>query len=397
MEAPSKFQLDLGQTRITRSRTLRVYRIGLLLSFGIGILFSVTRLAIGQARPGVTRISDAPTCSSCSIVLQPIAILGGRDGPGEIDRQPLAIREDGLGRFWLLPGANEMPRVYSGTGAYVGTVGTKGAGPGEFLGPAALMPIPGDSMLIVDLFAARATVVGADLKPRRTMIFPRDVEPELAIAWPRSVMLQGWIATPQQAGLQLHRTSLAGREPTFLQSYSPDSGQWRRQFDWPAVVRAVPAQSGFWSYNTYRYRFTQWSTDGTMIADYEREAAWFPRKDRVIPIGNTKTPPAPSLVRVIPGVEQRVWTIVNVPSPNWRRAWERVAKGSGDISVSSIAFENLYHSVVEEIDLKSARVLSRTPMEKWIIAAFEGGRVAAYEVDAQGVPRVVIYALVRRR
>jgi len=376
---------------------LRVTCRAILFSFGIGILFCVTSLAAGQARTEVVRISDAPTCPTCSVVLQPIATLGGHEGPGEIDRQPLTIREDGLGRFWLLPGANEMPRVYSSKGDYIGSVGRKGGGPGEFLGPAALMPLPGDSMLIVDLFAARATVVGADLKPRRTMAFPRDIEPELAIAWPRSVMLQGWISTPQQAGLQLHRTSLAGQEPSFLQSFSPDSGQWRNQSDWSSVVRAVPARSGFWSYNTYRYRFTHWSTDGTMIADFEREATWFPRKDKVIPIGNTVTPPAPTLVRVIPGDEQRVWTIMNVPSPNWRRAWERVAKGSGDISVNSIAYENLYTAVVEEIDLKSARVLSRTRMEKWLIAAFDGGRVAAYEIDAQGVPRVVIYALVRRR
>jgi len=252
-------------------------------------------------------------------------------------------------------------------------------------------------MLIVDVRSSRATVVGADLKPRRTMVYPRDVEPELALEWPRSVMLQGWIPTPEQAGLQLHRVSLAERDPKFLRSVSPDSSQWRSPFDWPSVVRAVAGRSGFWSYNLYRYRFTHWSADGNMIADFERDAPWFPRKDKVIPIGNTETPPVPNLVRVIPGDEQRIWTIVNVPSPSWQRAWERVAKGSGDISVNSIAFEDLFHSVVEEIDLKSARVLSRTRTEKWIIAAFDGGRVAAYEVDPRGIPRIVIYALVRRR
>ncbi|MEO7999943.1 MAG: hypothetical protein ABI852_21000, partial [Gemmatimonadaceae bacterium] len=199
-----------------------------------------------------------------------------------------------------MTGANELPRVYGAKGGYVGTVGRSGAGPGEFVGAASLMPLPGDSMLIVDPYASRATVVGADLKPRRTMVYPRDIQPEFALEWPRSVVLEGWIPTGAQAGRQLHNASLAGREPQITQSFSPDSLRWRRQYDLPAAVRAVAGAAGFWSFNTYRYRFSRWSASGKMIADYERDAGWFPRKDRIIPLGNTETPPPPTFVRIIP-------------------------------------------------------------------------------------------------
>ncbi|MEO7999184.1 MAG: hypothetical protein ABI852_17160, partial [Gemmatimonadaceae bacterium] len=67
-----------------------------------------------------------------------------------------------------------------------------------------------------------------------------------------------------------------------------------------------------------------------------------------------------------------------------------------EVPTNSIAMENLFNTIIEEIDVKSGRVLSRTRTEKWIIEAFDGGRVAAYEVDLSGTPRVVIYTLVRR-
>lgn len=381
---------------------LQMRRGSVLSTVGIVVAFLVAapRSADSQAQARVIRIPDAPTCTSCSVVLQHITTLGGFDGPGEIDRAPISIREDWLGRFWILPGygPNYLARVYSAKGAYVGTVGREGEGPGEFRGPAALMPLPGDSMLVVDPMLSRATVVSADLKPHRAMrYFRADIWPEFALDWPRSVILEGWIPTGKQAGNQLHRVSLAGAEPQILNSFSTDLSPWLRRHDWPAVVRAVAEPSGFWTYNEYRYRFSRWSADGKMIADFERDAPWFPRKDKLNPSGNKDTPPASTLVRIIPGDEQRVWSIVKVASPNWKRAWEHtVSAGHGELEGNSIGWEYLHDAIVEEIDLKSARVLSRTRIEKWVIGALDGGRVATYEVDSRGMPRVVIYALVRR-
>ena len=97
---------------------IRVQSTPVLLTFGIivGLLVAAPRSVNGQAQARVVRIPDAPVCPSCSTILQPIATLGGQEGPGEIHRPPIALREDRLGRFWLLPRANEMPRVYSGKG-----------------------------------------------------------------------------------------------------------------------------------------------------------------------------------------------------------------------------------------------------------------------------------------
>ncbi|MGV3711117.1 MAG: hypothetical protein ACO1Q7_20005 [Gemmatimonas sp.] len=373
------------------SRRTSVWIIGLAL--GALTAFSHNVQAQVEPSPKPIRIPDAPTCPTCSVTLRQIAILGAQEGPGELDGLPTAIREDRQGRFWVIPGWQEPPRVYSAKGEYLSTVGRKGEGPGEFTGAVNLTPLPGDSMLAVDQLSSRATVIGPDLKPHRFLMYPNGSRVDLVLRWPTSVVASGWVAARGQQGLPLHHVSLAARELKFLQPFSPDTAKWARQSDLWSWIQAAEGRGGFWSVNTYRYRFTQWSPERTVVADYERIADWFPPSDRRNAAGNPSTPPMPSLIRILSAADSRVWAIAKVPSPNWRRAWPVLAPGRSDVDTRRIAFENLYNSVVEEIDLKTARVLSRTHIAKLIIAGLEGNRVATYELNALGVPRIVIYAL----
>jgi hypothetical protein len=367
------------------------------------MLFAISTVgqAGAQSPTKVVRIPDSPTCSSCTTTLQRVATLGVEDGLGEIEMLPTGIRADGRGRYWILPGDGGPPRVYSTNGRYLTTVGRKGAGPGEFSSPSGLLPLPGDSMLVVDLALSRATVIGPNLKAHRTIVYPRGLHPEAVLSWPRSVILQGWMPTSDHAGFQLHHASLAGAEVKLFRSFTPDSAQWKYQWDFLSFVRAIPTKTGLWSFHRYVYRFTRWASPGVALVDYERAASWFPRVGRVNPLGNARTPPAPTTLRIIPIDSQRVWSVVATPSPAWRQAWTAVGDLSDgppvDIPTSKIGLEYLFHTVIEEIDLKSAQVVSRTRVDKWIIGALDDGRVMTYEVDPQGVPRVGIYALASRR
>jgi hypothetical protein len=374
-------------------RRTSVWSIGVALNALTALSYS----AHAQARPKPVRIPDTPTCPGCSVTLRQIAILGAQEGPGELDGPPVAIREDRQGRFWVIPGWQDPPRIYSAKGEYLATIGRKGEGPGEYMGASTIVPLPGDSMLIVDDLLWRATVLGPDNKPHRSLIVTPGSHIEFVLKWPASVMARGWVPSRTQQGFPLHHVSLAGREMKFLQSFSPDTAKWARQFDLWSRVQPFEERGGFWSVNTFRYRFTQWSPDRTMLADYERVAEWFPKSDRRTGAGGPEVPPMPQLIRVMPTAGNRVWAIANAPSANWRQAWPIVPPGLSEIDYRKVAHEKLYDSVVEEIDLTSARVISRTRMSRWIIAGLDGGRVATYELSAFGVPRIVIYAIESRK
>src|SRR5687768_13863298 len=145
-----------------------------------------SRFSLKRGRPGVAAllvtlltqttataqrvIPDDPVCAKCQIEISAVARLGDVDGPGAIPTVPLAVSRDGQGRYWLTF-ASSMPLVFSASGQFLRETGRPGAGPNEFRSVTRVVPLPGDSILLLDPVVGRATVLTGDFTYGRAISF----------------------------------------------------------------------------------------------------------------------------------------------------------------------------------------------------------------------------------
>ena len=100
----------------------------------------------------------------------PVLRLGGDEGTGPTEfANPYAAAVLGH-RLVVLDGASQVLRLFDlASGTYLGAVGRKGHGPGEFQNAAYLQPLPGESLFVADLVQSRFTIFDSAGHPVRTV------------------------------------------------------------------------------------------------------------------------------------------------------------------------------------------------------------------------------------
>jgi hypothetical protein len=118
-------------------------------------------------------------CAAVSLALLPAAVTAQSVVPrvraermavfAETFSQVRGVRELSSGKVLVTDWVEERLAVLESAGGSAIAVGRVGSGPQEYRLPAQLLPLPGDSTLLVDQGNARLAVVGPDLTIRRTM------------------------------------------------------------------------------------------------------------------------------------------------------------------------------------------------------------------------------------
>lgn len=88
--------------------------------------------------------------------------INDRSGdPDYILYQPTSVAVDQRGRIFVLDAGMHHIQVYDDAGEHVTTIGSEGAGPGEFSGPSR-MTIAGDRLIVTDARQARVSIWSTD-------------------------------------------------------------------------------------------------------------------------------------------------------------------------------------------------------------------------------------------
>ena len=141
--------------------------------------------------PQPSRGQDAPTrpvpnavsCDACTITVRQLVRLGAEDGDGSLSGFPTAVRADSRGRYWVLEW-RRPPRLFDANGRFMRNVGRIGQGPGEFVFAFDAGQVAGDSILVIDAAARRATVFSPDLRPRRYVSLRTQLFSTTVVRWP---------------------------------------------------------------------------------------------------------------------------------------------------------------------------------------------------------------------
>jgi hypothetical protein len=329
------------------------------------------------------RVADSVSCSKCKIVLSTIATAGQPRDSIRLRGRPAIATIDGLGRYWIVEGINP-PLLFDRAGKFLQQIGQKGRKLGEFLAPVAIVPLPGDSVLVLDA-ALRGTVFAPNLTPIRSMVVPAPFHPVAVLRWPL-LIANGPYTTAGGVGWPLHRVSLAKDTADILDSFGPDNGKISPASELDINQLVAASRGGrAWSADQVQYRLTLWNAEGSREFSIERRPSWFAEPTHH-GIGRPTIPPPPSIASVIEDPSGLVWVFVNVPSAEWKSAWPVIPPGKKEISTSLIAFEKLFHTVVEVIDPVARRVVARRTLDAWVVTALPGVRALTFASDPKGVP-----------
>ena len=346
----------------------------------------------GAQSPAPKAVPDEPTCPRCSIVVRPLATLGTDDGVGSLNGKPTSVNVDAGGRYWVFQEL-EPPTVFSANGVVERMVGRKGSGPGEFRS-ANNGVVVGDSMLVFDWLERRASMLGPDLKATRTIRTTSGLREVMVLDWPGLLITTAYVPESNPINSTIHRLSLAGSEMRVLGSFGPrGTGGPMGNVEVGQVLGT--ARDGIWSAYWNRPQFTRWDRAGVARLTLTRRFDWY-TGETTASIGTPTTPPTPRTAAIVEDPEGLLWLFIHTPAPTWREGWtarpKRVGEGV-EYSPKDMSFDRMFRTYVEVIDPVQARVLTSHTINGYVFETLPDRRVALYEVDIAGIPRVRIVSL----
>lgn len=330
----------------------------------------------GQERPAPEVIvPDRVTCAACSITRTTVVRLGSSSLEGEIAEKPLHVREGPRGEYWVLTDLMP-PRVYAATGAYLRTVGRKGRGPGEYESPSDVVWLPGDSILVIDGLARRATVLAPGGRPAR---YVQDVPPmhgTTILSWPTRVLAFASTAARGGAVPPYRLVNFAGEQAVnepVAQASGAATYPGPRPPDWHHVARS---RDGRVHVATTRAPFIhEWAEPGRVRRTFVRSASGFPAEGASA-IGTPESPPPTTVAGLDVDDAGRIWLFKHVAAPTWRNGWADVPRGAREAPVRLFDMPALMNTEIEVIDPVRGVVLARAQLPGFTIAVLRGGRVA---------------------
>lgn len=278
------------------------------------------------------------------IRLEPITTIGVEEGDGAMATWPRVSPRHPLGYRILVPqpgAVQSLPLVYDDSGHFVGTMGTQGDGPNDFVNPLFARFGPGDSVWIFD-GARRALVFGPDRRFARTVPLP--VSP-----WDAVVLDGGRIAlTPAVFGQSLPWWLLDHDGTVIRRVGSSDSLV-------PSPRRIIAGQGRtVWTVAmTHRFRLDQWDLYGNHLQQFSTAPAWFVEHDEMRSPGLDQ-PPLAAVQDAWVDTDGRIWIVGKVADPEWREGLGASVDGTAPI----VNADRFYDTVVEVHDGKTGEVLS---------------------------------------
>jgi len=300
---------------------------------------------------------------------------------------PIGAARDSRGVYWIFR-VDALPELFDRRGVR-GSFGREGRGPGELLAASEVHSLADDSVFVLDGRNLRGTVFDSRKQAVRTVSVPFRVNRSQVLRWPDSVIVSARIATPASIGLPLHLVSFAGSSAWIRASFGAGDGEVRpgdARYDFQEVVRGKDA---LWSASRFDYRVTSWASLGRPARSFARRPAWF-AAPATGGIGWHDRPPSPHVAALRMDEDERLWVFLAVPSRSWRDAWPRMPAGATEVELKSVAVERLYDTMVEVIEPRSGRVLTRSRLPGYVVSALPNGQLARFMVTDEGVQVVEI-------
>jgi hypothetical protein len=331
--------------------------------------------------PDSIYLPEARSCSDCRLSSELMATLGGDSLAGYLTDYPLWASMDGQSRIYVgLQPPGDLLLTFDTSGQFLGHVGKRGRGPGEFVFPVSAVHTARGEILIWDFNAAMVTTLDTGHR-----FVGRVHQPYAPIAvLPTGQRL---VVAPMEdtagIGYPLHLYSDSGRRVSSLGATGgkfEDSERWRLR-----RAASVSPRGTIWAGHIDRFRVDEWSATGEKLRTFTRTVSWMPPVT-VRSAGVFGDRPTAHIEATTEDTEELLWVFSRVPSESWLEALGPPESERGTTSYPQRDQGRLYDTMVDVIDLRTGRLLVSTRHAGHIRFVLKPGVVARYREDSIGTP-----------
>ena len=341
-----------------------------------GVLMVSASGAWGQ-QPAVRaagEIPNAATCQHCSISFRHIATLGRMED--EVSIMPFSqLAMDSRGRFLVAPiGVNGEVAVFAPGGAFRGTIGRSGQGPGELARIRYLAVTPGDSLLVLD--AMMLTLFTPDGDYVRSRRLPNGVQGFRFISLGDGrVLFNNYRQSRPAFGLLDETYAEVRFFGRTIATLDLDSLQYVLALGGDGDV--IVAQQN------YGYVIEVWDTTGTFKSRLVRKVEWFPSWTRE-PISRERPGPVvpqepkPRITGLHFDETGKLWVCATVADPDWKDARED-------------DYARRFDTIIDVIDLSSRTLYTTQRFDGVISGVLPNGLLYELQQEESGLLRFTVW------
>jgi hypothetical protein len=339
----------------------------------------------------VVRSTETNGCSGCTLKLTRVTTLAHAADPDSgLPGHPVSIVRDSRGRLFTAFGFTSFvtaPRVFGPDGKLIRLLGDTAAGGSEFAYVNGLIPLAGDSVLLLELY--HDYIVGpnleivADQKPAN----PLTLATEGFLPGSRRLAWKGWDIAHNLVTVGV-MDSRGNAQTTITIPYTMGATSTL------PFMRFGPAgPDSFWWTMSNTYHIELWGVDGKRRLTIDRTAPWWlkdlnpplptDRQTTVTPSG-TAMRPRSALNDVRGDGNNHVWTLSRM-----------LRRGANADSLGKESFFNhpheRYDSAIEVFDATTGKLLVSYLVEGYFSQLLGDGYLARLIIDEDGKEAVEIW------
>jgi hypothetical protein len=362
-------------------RLRRVFALGGLGPAAAGLVMTASAPATVHAQRHVD-LSSPRTCEVCALSISASSVIYDSAGVAGLAGHPFSVVRASTGDIFLASSRFE-PMRFSARGAFAGTLGRRGEGPGEY-GSVRSVSIAGDTLFTYDFRLNRRSrwtldgrFISAD--PIPPVLFGSSV-----VLDDGSFVISAPLRRPEAIGFPFHRFDRAGN---WTNSFGPEVTV-RGGDDAQRLTRLIAAGSNndFWASQRYEYSLEHFTAQGEALTRVTRRTAWFPGPSEIRPV-SPDAPPLPNIRSLRVDEQGLIWVLITVADGNWRERFRESAAGG------VMDYNGVFDSIIEVIDPASWRLLVSRRFDPYFTGFIDDRHVAAYREDALGVPIIETFTL----
>lgn len=314
---------------------------------------------------------DRPQCASCRIDLRLVASLDS----DHVSGMPNSVARANDGSVFLVDRNERRVHRFSSKGDYLGELGKKGAGPGEYL--SAFHVAVSDSLVVVaDRALARATVYST-ITGRFVRSFALHGGPTTSLAVSRSGKVFIAARHPEKGA----KESLVAEYSAMGERLWPVGASRSAvspQLAWANQRRVYEHQDRLYVISPFSHEIEVYDEQRRLVRSVGRRSSTFLPLElgRQPSSGAEGARPTTEIVGAWPVENSRMWLVANRASADWKgksNRWDRV------------------HSVIELIDLSGAELVAGVEVPAMITHVVSPAYLASYREGKDGSPVIELW------
>lgn len=344
--------------------------LGICLPISVALLPSVFE-------QGPIELSANGICRACTLSLRELATLGKDTADGYLTDYPVDAVMDRQSRIYVtLQPPGDLVLTFDSTGRFLGRIGRKGRGPGEFVFPVRVLARDNGELLIWDFNAAMLTTLDASLRYLRRRSQPN--APAAIMPDGKQVVVSAMF-DDKRIGYPLHYYDVNGKLTSSFgetgRSYT-DADRWRL-----ARAVSVSPRGTVWAAHSDAYVIEEWDNKPTRLRVFRRTVSWMPPVNA--PSDGVWGDRPNAKIMTLFERDGLLWVFSRIPAREWQRALGQPSQRPG--RRASYPKRNqgaLFDTMVDVIDVSSNTLLLSQRLNMHVRFTLRHGVVAAYAEEA---------------